>query len=312
MLNAVLFMASLAALVSGALLGSALFENLISQKRREATKALLGSSSVLEALSISLESTGMTRKVLARAVKNSRSDHRIPQGLMSLLVPNWSLYRKWIEKAGLEGFIDREGAAATNLQLLALGCAIGGIIGALFSVLLMLLGLVAGTLWGMTALSRALKEEGANRSFVAEKQLSQMIEIVILGLRSGMTFDRALTLFHGNFEGALSASLALAQGQWSHGLIERSEGLRAVARSYDSPLFDRLSESIIRSLRFGTSLAGNLSLLAAEARAVRKAKLEEKVAKAPVKMLLPVGGLILPAMLVLIMGPILLDLMQGS
>ena len=127
-----------------------------------------------------------------------------------------------------------------------------------------------------------------------------------------MTFDRALTLFHGNFEGALSTSLALAQGQWSHGLIERSEGLRAVARSYDSSLFDRLSENIIRSLRFGTSLAGNLSLLAAEARAVRKAKLEEKVAKAPVKMLLPVGGLILPAMLVLIMGPILLDLMQGS
>ena len=55
----------------------------------------------------------------------------------------------------------------------------------------------------------------------------------------------------------------------------------------------------------------NLSLLASEARAVRKAKLEEKVAKAPVKMLLPVGTLILPAMLILIMGPIMLDLMEG-
>ena len=72
-----------------------------------------------------------------------------------------------------------------------------------------------------------------------------------------------------------------------------------------------MAENIVRSLRFGTSLASNLSLLSSEARAVRKAKLEEKVAKAPVKMLLPVGTLILPAMLMLVMGPIMLDLMQG-
>ena len=138
-----------------------------------------------------------------------------------------------------------------------------------------------------------------------------MIEVIILGLKSGMTFDRALSLFYSNFDGALSSSLALAQSQWIHGLIDRSEGLRALARSYDSVLFERLAENIIRSLRFGTSLAVNLSLLASEARAVRKAKLEEKVAKAPVKMLLPVGTLILPAMLILIMGPIMLDLMEG-
>ena len=57
-------------------------------------------------------------------------------------------------------------------------------------------------------------------------------------------------------------------------------------------------------------MADNLGLLAVEARAIRKAKLEEQVAKAPVKMLLPVGALILPAMLILIMGPIMLDLMN--
>lgn len=77
-------------------------------------------------------------------------------------------------------------------------------------------------------------------------------------------------------------------------------------------LFERFAENVIRSLRFGTSLAENLSVLATEARVVRKAKMEEKVAKAPVKMLLPVGTLILPAMLILILGPIMLDLIQGT
>lgn len=35
------------------------------------------------------------------------------------------------------------------------------------------------------------------------------------------------------------------------------------------------------------------------------------MAKAPVKMMLPVATLILPAMLMLVMGPIMLDLMEG-
>ena len=39
--------------------------------------------------------------------------------------------------------------------------------------------------------------------------------------------------------------------------------------------------------------------------------LEERVAKAPVKMMLPTGTLILPAMLLLVMGPILLELAGG-
>ena len=87
--------------------------------------------------------------------------------------------------------------------------------------------------------------------------------------------------------------------------------MRALARAYDSALFERVAESIIRSLRFGTSLAETLSILSAEARSIRKSKIEERVAKAPVKMLVPVGALILPAMLILIMGPVLLDLMEG-
>ena len=87
--------------------------------------------------------------------------------------------------------------------------------------------------------------------------------------------------------------------------------MRALARAYDSALFERVAESIIRSLRFGTSLAETLSILSAEARSIRKSKIEERVAKAPVKMLVPVGALILPAMLILIMGTVLLDLMEG-
>jgi tight adherence protein C len=120
-----------------------------------------------------------------------------------------------------------------------------------------------------------------------------------------------LEFYYRCFPGGLSSLCERLQTQWSHGLITREEGLRSLSKSYNSPLLERVIESIIRSLRFGTSLAKTLSAAGTEIRATRKTKLEEKVAKAPVKMLIPIGTLILPAMLILILGPILLELISG-
>lgn len=303
--------ATVFAFISGSILGSAAFSGYKTSRHKNMMKVLLGSSSIADALSISLESQGMNHRILVYVIELSRRENALPNGLVSLLATNWTSCEKQLRQAGLDSFVSREGVAAARFRLMLFGGIVGALLGTFLSSLMTLIGLIFGGIGGVTAVSRALKQEAQSRSFVAEKHLSQMIEVIILGLKSGMTFDRALSLFYSNFDGALSSSLALAQSQWTHGLIDRSEGLRALARSYDSVLFERLAENIIRSLRFGTSLAVNLSLLASEARAVRKAKLEEKVAKAPVKMLLPVGTLILPAMLILIMGPIMLDLMEG-
>lgn len=306
------------ALVSGSILGSALWLRQSMEKRKSSMRRAMGVTSLVDALHIDLESGGLSKRMLSWAIQASRpdlerslKDSKKPSALTKLFSVGWQGSKELVELAGLGEFITQEGFVRTRARASLAGCLVGALVGCVFSLVLMTLGLCAGFMWGWHALPKALKDEVRERSFVAEKQLSQMIEIVILGLKSGMTFDRALVLFCQNFKGSLSSSLGLAHGQWSHGLVERSEGLRALARSYDSPLFDRFAENVIRSLRFGTSLAGNLSVLSAEARAVRKAKLEEKVAKAPIKMLLPVGTLILPAMLVLIMGPIMLDLMQG-
>ena len=87
--------------------------------------------------------------------------------------------------------------------------------------------------------------------------------------------------------------------------------LRDLARSYDCEQLARVVESMVRSLRFGTSLAERLEDASGQVRAAYRSSLEEKVAKAPVKMMLPTGTLILPAMLLLVMGPVLLELARG-
>lgn len=76
-------------------------------------------------------------------------------------------------------------------------------------------------------------------------------------------------------------------------------------------LLARVIENIVRSLRFGATMADNLEDAAREARSGYKARRQEAVAKAPVKMMVPTGVLILPAMLMLVLGPVLLELAGG-
>ena len=144
-----------------------------------------------------------------------------------------------------------------------------------------------------------------------ESDLSEMLEVVALGLRSGLSFDRGFALYGSHFDSDLARACVGAQHAWSLGLTNREDALRDLAASYDSPLFARVVENMVRSLRFGSSLAEGLESAAAEARAVHRAQVEERVAKAPVKMMVPTGTLILPAMLLLVLGPVLLELMEG-
>ncbi len=197
---------------------------------------------------------------------------------------------------------------------LRLGMA-GGIAGALLGVLLstelgLLLGM-AGALIGISAPKRAIKAACRKRAICAQEHLSEMLEVVALGLRSGLTFDRSFALYGSHFDNAFARSCAKAHRSWTLGIVEREEALRELASSYDCDQLARIVESIVRSLRFGSALTSILEETAEQCRADYRSALEERVAKAPVKMMLPTGTLILPAMLLLVMGPILLELAGG-
>jgi tight adherence protein C len=67
----------------------------------------------------------------------------------------------------------------------------------------------------------------------------------------------------------------------------------------------RFATVVGESLAFGSPLA---LALEAQARAIRdeqRAQVEEEIEKAPVKMLVPLGVLVVPAMLLAILGPLL-------
>lgn len=284
-----------------------------SKRRTNGFRSAMGYQDLTSVSHLTVGSSKFHTKLIENMILASRSQNI---GLLQKICkPLWNFglgkVDELIEKAGLSGVVTKDGIVSVRLKMSCSLMIFGLLFGLLFSEILSLMLALAGFLFGLNAPVRALKEEKRERAFQIEKQLSQMIEVLVLGLRSGMSFDRSLELYRQYFDGGLSKSMGLAQQQWTHGLMSRDKALRYLAQSCESLLFGRAVESIIRSLRFGTSLAEGLSMLAVEARSVRRSTLEERIAKAPVKMLLPVGGLILPAMLILILGPVLLDLMAG-
>ncbi len=214
-------------------------------------------------------------------------------------------------KAGMADRLIYEGVQVARRRMMLAGGVLGALIGAVCSVQLAVMLLVAGASAGWFLLPRALQKEVEARGAQLTPQLGEMCEVTALGLRSGLSFDCAFALYGDHFNTGLASECAHARRQWEMGLLPRDLALRGVAASYDAPALSHVIEGMVRSLRFGTSLAEMLESSAADARSAYKAEIEERVARAPVKMLIPVGTLILPAMLIFVLGPILISLIEG-
>ena len=202
-------------------------------------------------------------------------------------------FEEQVGKAGLGGTVSAQACCEGTVRLAAAGAAAGALLGCAASNELAVAGCVAGGIAGATAPARAVRGARRQRAHALERSMSEMLEVVALGVRSGLSFDRSLQLYTGHFDDGLARECAAAQRSWEAGLATRQDALRALAQGYDNPLFSRTVSAIIRSLRFGTSLGEVLEQSAEQARAARKAQVEERVAKAPVKMMIPTGTLIL-------------------
>ncbi len=276
-------------------------------RRKESLEELSGVLPGNEMGAGALESWAVNEMALAT--------RRLESGAAKSLVARWLGKSAWLEqrlaKAGLAGAVSSAGFWETRLRFSALGCALGFVVGLSLSFELALILLAAGAVGGWQLPKWAVGARVKLRADQMERHLAEMLDVVALGLRSGLSFERSLSLYLQHFDTMLARSFKMAQQQWTCGFLTREEALRQVAASYESVVMSRVVEDVVRSLRFGSSLAENLELAAAEVRASYRSKKEERVAKAPVKMMVPTGALILPAMLVMVLGPVLLELMEG-
>lgn len=248
-------------------------------------------------------------KMASETTKLALGPRSIPHTVMKLFSGNSETL---IRLAGLQGMVNVQGFVAFRVKAMVALSALGFLFGLALSLQFACAMSVLGMLLGFLCPMRMLRSRVERRAQEIERSLPEMLDVIALGMRSGLSFDISLKLYSNHFASSLADDVGVAYDKWSGGLVKRDEALRDVAATYDSPVFSRAVETIIRSIRFGGSVSESLEADAAEARDAYKARREESIAKAPVKMMFPTGILILPAMLLMVMGPVLLELSNGG
>lgn len=140
---------------------------------------------------------------------------------------------------------------------------------------------------------------------VALSEASEMVDVVRLGLSAGLSFDAALGLYCAQRTGELADRMARARMSWQMGMATREEGLSAAARDLGVRQLESFAAAVGQAHALGAPLADTLARQGREMRDAHRAAVEREIERAPVKMLIPTGTLILPALLLSIVGPLL-------
>lgn len=143
------------------------------------------------------------------------------------------------------------------------------------------------------------------------RELPDLIDILTLGLQAGLSFDAALAAYVERFDTTLARELEQAQLSYQLGICSRRQAFQQLCdRAPDDALLRFVAVSS-EALALGTPLLPTFATLSFELRRYQKLKLEERIARAPVKLLVPLGLCVLPAVLILLMGPVLIQMIAG-
>lgn len=156
------------------------------------------------------------------------------------------------------------------------------------------------------ALRRAREREASARVVAAcERQVPEMLDILALGLSAGLSFDASLALYCERSEAELARQLLRAMRGWQMGLEGRQEALEGLAARIDAPSLARFCAAVSEALSFGAPLAQTLERQADAIREEQRASVQQRIEEVPVRMLVPLGTLVVPAMPLAILGPLL-------
>lgn len=150
----------------------------------------------------------------------------------------------------------------------------------------------------------------AKRQKAIRLALPDMLDLLTISVEAGLGFDAALHKVVKNTTGPLSEEFFRLLQEIQLG-TSRSEAFRNLGRRTQ---VDELGSFILAMLQaevFGISIGKVLRVQAKELRIKRQQRAEEMAQKAPVKIIFPLVICIFPAVLVVIMGPAVIQIYES-
>ncbi|MGN3975056.1 type II secretion system F family protein [Tsuneonella sp. SYSU-LHT278] len=168
-----------------------------------------------------------------------------------------------------------------------------------------LFGLTAAVGFGYKAPEIFLKNKAGKRTDAVRKGLPDALDLLVICAEAGLTVDAAFNRVAkelGRAYPELGDEFALTAIELSF-LTERKMAFDNLAYRVNLDSIKGVVTTMVQTERYGTPLASALRVLSAEFRNERMMRAEEKAARLPAIMTVPLILFILPTLFVVILGP---------
>jgi tight adherence protein C len=155
-----------------------------------------------------------------------------------------------------------------------------------------------------------VKNTALKRQDKIRKGLPDGLDLMVICAEAGLSLDATLRRVADELAEAapeLSDELALTSLELGF-LQDRQKALQNLAERTNMPHLRGMVNTLMQAERYGTPLAHSLRVLSAESRTERVLKAEEKAARLPAMLTVPMIIFILPPLFVVLLGPAALDI----
>lgn len=137
------------------------------------------------------------------------------------------------------------------------------------------------------------------------------LDLLTICVEAGLGFDAAMKKVVEKWDNDLSMAFARVLQEIQLGKLRR-EALRDMSDRLGVAEMDSFVAAVIQSEQLGVSMARVLRVQADSMRLKRRQRAEENAQRAPIKMLLPMVFLIFPTIVLILLGPAILQIMRSG
>jgi tight adherence protein C len=175
--------------------------------------------------------------------------------------------------------------------------------GALLVLVFSFLGFYFPQLWLTSKIQKRQKN--------IRKAMPDALDLLTICVEAGLGFEAALAKVSDKWQTELSLAFARVIREIGLGKV-RKEAMRAMSDNIGLTEMTSFVAAVIQSEALGVSMAKVLRIQSDQMRVKRRQLAEEAAHKAPLKMLIPMGMLIFPALCIVLMTPAILKLTNSA
>ncbi|MCW5887672.1 MAG: type II secretion system F family protein, partial [Anaerolineales bacterium] len=143
------------------------------------------------------------------------------------------------------------------------------------------------------------------------KAMPDAMDLLTICVEAGLGFDAAMRKVVEKWDNDLARAFGRVLQEIQLGKLRR-EALRDMADRLGVDEINTFVAAVIQSEQLGVSMARVLRVQSDAMRIKRRQRAEENAQKAPVKMLLPMALLIFPTIMIILLGPAILQIMRSG